>query len=283
MRVKSIGLVCPFEGKVSPRLLEGLAEWSGVQFRELLRPDPANVDGLIVVTRDPGAAVASFLNSPVPTLLVAEPGTVSDREDVRFAGIDKVDQSLRGVTLPEPGGDLPAAMSDTLGGEVLAFKGSRAAWIHWSCSGGGLDLALCPPPAIPARGYLHDHFGTTRFLSLLPWLDFVRRVRGSDGWEPETRQACIVFDDPSLYRPRYGYVDFEALAQHASAHHHHVSIATVPLDLLGASRRTAAIFREHRSVLSLLVHGNNHLSREMARPGSPQTRLQMAGQIIRRA
>src|SRR5208283_5127567 len=105
-----------------------------------------------------------------------------------------------------------------------------------------------------------------RFLEMLPLLQWLREIcAGASPVGPPLR-ACFIFDDPNLHWPRYGFVDYRQLAAQAEKENYHVSFATIPVDAWFTHSGTAGIFREHRSRLSLLIHGNNHTKRELARP-----------------
>ena len=77
--------------------------------------------------------------------------------------------------------------------------------------------------------------------------------------------ASFVIDDPNLHAARYGFVHFRHLADHAAANNYHVAFATIPLDMWWASQKAVVAFRESRELLSLLVHGNDHVFRELDR------------------
>jgi hypothetical protein len=82
-----------------------------------------------------------------------------------------------------------------------------------------------------------------------------------------------MFDDPNLHGERYGYLHFPSLAAAARRDRFHVAVATVPLDQYRVSPRAARTFRDSADVLSLLVHGIDHLPRELAAecPGAGAT------------
>ena len=59
-------------------------------------------------------------------------------------------------------------------------------------------------------------------------------------------------------------------------------MATIPLDAWSASPEATAFFRGEHASLSLVVHGNDHLGRELARSLSDDDALALAAQALRR-
>jgi hypothetical protein len=74
-----------------------------------------------------------------------------------------------------------------------------------------------------------------------------------------------VIDDPNVRFSSYGYVRFPELARDAREHGYHVAIATIPLDLVLPGGGAVNVFRDFRSELSLVMHGNDHVHRELER------------------
>jgi len=137
-------------------------------------------------------------------------------------------------------------------------------------------------PGLPADGSLQDVLSGRLFLEMLPLLHWLREICGSASPINAPLRACFIFDDPNLHWPRYGFVDYRQLAARAEKQNYHVSFATIPLDTWFTHSGTAAIFREHQSRLSLLIHGNNHAKRELARPYSEPERVFLLQQAIQR-
>jgi hypothetical protein len=85
-----------------------------------------------------------------------------------------------------------------------------------------------------------------------------------------------------LHWRRYGYIDFKQIAAHAAKENYHVSFATIPLDSWFTHKQTAALFRTNSRYLSLVIHGNNHIRKELARNYTKLERLCLLNQAIRR-
>ena len=111
---------------------------------------------------------------------------------------------------------------------------------------------------------LRDHLCPGSFMGLLPLLHFLGQLLGDQGWKLPAPRAAFVIDDPNLHWPSYGFLKYPQLAEHASRHGYHLAFATVPLDGWRVDARAVATMREHPAALSLLIHGNDHVARELA-------------------
>jgi hypothetical protein len=137
-------------------------------------------------------------------------------------------------------------------------------------------------PPFPVEGTLQEVLNGHRFLEILPLLQFLREIGADPSPAYPPLRACFIFDDPNLHWPHYGYADYRQLAVRAEKENYHVAFATIPLDTWFTHNGTAGIFRDHRRRLSLLIHGNNHAKRELARPYSDAERLFLLKQAVRR-
>jgi hypothetical protein len=109
----------------------------------------------------------------------------------------------------------------------------------------------------------------------IPLVHFLRDITDYSEWKRPPLRATFVIDDPNLHWPTYGFISFAALARHAREHGYHVAFATIPLDAWFTHKRTARLFRQARSELSLAVHGNDHLHRDLERLGSGEHAIQV--------
>lgn len=254
-----IGVLPACERSRRTRLFDALAAATGIEFT-------AGAEG--------ADAVVSF-DAPVPQGLpvvrfeqtaASRPGRVA-LEQLPF---------LAGRSLDEE--EAPATALGPLRGDVvLATAGGRPVLTRH----GPAFRAIAAPLELTGQESLRDRFVEGRFLGLLPVLELIR-TSGLARWSPPAPLACFVLDDPNLHRPRYGHVDFAALAAHAGRHGYHVAVATVPADQWWVSRRAAEIFRSSSS-LSLALHGNGHVEQELGRALPPDAREALVAQALRRA
>lgn len=214
--------------------------------------------------RDPGAldgvraAVVLGGGEPpagLPTLRFA-PGDGTVPGALELAPSDRLARPLRGAMIAEHS---PSAVLGHAGGEVLATRDGRPVWT----ASGEAETAAAAPHELAAGEVLRDALTGGRAVALLPLVHFLRRVADA-GWAPPPLRAAFLFDDPNLHWPTYGYVSYGRLVEHADEHGYHAAMAMVPADAWFAHPRAIRLFRARRDRLSLLVHGNDHVRRELA-------------------
>jgi hypothetical protein len=155
----------------------------------------------------------------------------------------------------------------------------------WSISqiNGVKHFRSCLPlPHISTDESLSGVFNGSRFLELLPLIQFLREVGGTMVYNCPPLRATYIIDDPNLHWKKYGFVDYREIALHARRENYHVSFATIPLDMWFTHAATADLFRRNLTRLSLLVHGNNHAKEEMAGNYSLAKRKSLLQQAIQR-
>lgn len=167
-------------------------------------------------------------------------------------------------------------------GEIVASTDHGPVWTTSIENGVRHDTYCAPLPWIKIGDCVFDHLNGGKFLNLLPMLEWMRWISHWSAWQHPPLRACFMFDDPNLHAPRYGFVDFQQLASAGRRHHYHTSFAMVPLDGYYVNPTAARIFRENPGEISLLIHGNNHTRRELARPQSPPEKLALMQQALHR-
>jgi acetyltransferase-like isoleucine patch superfamily enzyme len=204
----------------------------------------------------------------LPRLVLAAAARDAGRAiDVRLARDSQLDGRLRGRTLAEradrPAGPLQLGPGET----ALAVSGRDVLWASTvDRAGTTFARAAMAPPELGPGEALRDRLRADRFLALLPVVAFLRRLTGYSRAAAPPLRAAFVLDDPNLHWVTYGHVRYRELARSAGAHGYHVAMATVPLDGWLVDPRAARLFRGEDASLSLAVHGNDHLKRELARP-----------------
>jgi len=263
------------------RLLEAITNLLPLQFVMLDELDRAHCDAALLfgVSRQKAMEVSlsglrclAFIGGQlVPT--------VSSRADIHLSSTPYLVQCFRGRTLSDNGIHQIRRLKKEIGDEVVARKDDDILWIHRGEGASAVDLVAMEPPDLADKDYLFRHFQRDNWVRLLPILHFLREV---SGWEPPPIRACLMFDDPNLHWKSYGYVNYGRLVQHASEHNYHVSFATVPMDAWYVHSATTRLFRENKSRLSLLIHGNNHTYRELTQARTDASRQALAIQALRR-
>lgn len=274
------------------RLLEALESAFPVRFEHLDTADPRGLDGVLAL----GSGAAS-MSVACPMLVLPSRGQAQDRDArrqapssdlaadeadrVRLARATELPVALRGRAIPEgaSAGSLPPAPS---GAVVLAEAHDRPVW--WCVRGttASTSASAYPLPELDAGEALRGHLRVGRFMGLLPLVRFLDEVLGEERWRPPRPRAAFVIDDPNLHWPSYGFIRFRELAEHAARHGYHVALATVPIDGWMADRRAAALLVDNASQLSLVMHGNDHVARELERLDTDERARAAIAQALRR-
>jgi hypothetical protein len=204
----------------------------------------------------------------VPCLVLEGPGADHERGasfTVELSRCPELHRALHGQRLVEHDRRPPPAVAIPAGGRTLALAAGRPIWTLCDARDGDCQTASALPAELGEHEFLRDHLTAGRCWSLLPLVHFVRRIALGRPQPAQPHRACFVIDDPNVRRSSYGHVRFPELARDARECGYHVAVATIPLDLLLPGRGAAEVFREYRSELSLVVHGNDHVRRELER------------------
>ena len=284
----TIGVSAPSFGADWKATFDALGAGLGVSFEERTFGDDRNLAGWIVLaaTRQTvdEAGRASRPCYVVPNEAELVPCGASP--NITFANRSELDALLRSREIAADDAigakALPAWVTDVV---PLAFKDGSPIWAIRDVGACRHHFVALIPPALEDGEPLFPHFSGQRLACLLPLVLFVRSLTEDPSWERPPLQAAFMFDDPNLHWTSYGFVDYGEMVRHAVAGNYHVSIATIPLDTWFVHPPTGAIFKQNAERISLLLHGNDHLHRELARaqPAASMQRLlrQAVGRIAR--
>lgn len=251
------------------RTLQALERAYPVRFEPIATTPTSGFDGLLALGAADGARATKL-----PRLLLPD-ARGSDRahetkaqtarpSEVLMADDLGLERPLRGRAIREETLALEPP-SDPDRGAVLASTLGRPVWWRLAGPAGETDMSAYPLAELGQGESLREHLRGGRFMGLLPLVSFLKRLLAHNGWRPPPLRASFVIDDPNLHWRSYGFLDYRELVAHATRHGYHVGFATVPLDGWFVEPRAAELLARNRSTLSLLVHGNNHLSRELGR------------------
>jgi len=244
------------------RLLDALSRAFDVEFVAASPTSRSDCDGLIHFGAAPRGA------DSVPTLRVIDAAGEAqpDEESITFDNGLEVPNALRGRTLRETA--LPAARLEVEDPTPTVLATVRGKPI-WACDRAArLHVTSIAPVELGPDTTLRSRLRSGSFMALLPLVEFLRDVVEDSAWDDPPQHACFVFDDPNLHASRYGYIRYDALRRHAAQANYHVAMAMVPLDAWYAAPSAVRIFRTHPHLLSLTVHGINHVARELDRGDS---------------
>lgn len=247
--------------------------------------DDAGIDAWIVESDD-AETLRRATHSDKPCYVV-----ISERQLVRcgessvveFSQTSAIPTLLRGRRITADEIREVMALPQTQGQmKAVASKQGYPLWAIQESGGRRHFVVSLPLPGLSPGQLLSQYFNETSFLRLLPLIVFVRALTEDPGWEPPPLQACFMVDDPNLHWRTYGFVDFRRIAEHSSVHGYHMSFATIPQDAWFVHGPTASLFRKSKEHLSLLIHGNDHISQEFGRPYSDAVVAGKLRQALRR-
>lgn len=264
---KRIGVLAAQGTPNLKRLFASLEEAFPVRFEQADVLDPERFDGaLLIGSGAPPIDSETSIDAPVeiPTLILpAQAGGRDEDVLVELAVAEGLARPLRGASIPESSGPGEPPFVVPQSSRILASVGASAVWWESDVDGRTLFLSAFPLAGLAEGEALREHLRVGRFMGLLPLVHFISSLLGTRGWEPAPLRASFVIDDPNLHWPSYGFLKYRELVDHASRHGYHVGFATVPLDGWLVNQRAASLVRENPAALSLLMHGNDHTSREL--------------------
>lgn len=194
---------------------------------------------------------------------------------VKFETLNAVPLPFRGRTLTSTVVAAPGSLNPSAEDEILAYVDSNPVWLRARTKTGVTYRTGFALPCITESQNFSDMFSGDRLFEALPLLHWLREL-GVWGAELGSElRAAFVFDDPNLHWVTYGNVDYREVVRSAKCHHYHVSFATIPLDMWYSHRKTVELFRSNPAELSLCVHGNDHLKKELARDYSSVERRKL--------
>jgi hypothetical protein len=260
------------------QLFEWLAEIYQVQFQERR---PGGLEGL-----DAAVFFGVEDQSPgLPNLQIAgqtSRNTSGSRATVQFGRTAAVPKVFRGRAVEQ--NDLaphaPLIVRD--GDQIIATLREQPIWVVRENGRCRTDVSAMALPLTDEISAFFKCFAARNFLPLLPLVDFLRGLTGESGWNSPGLRAEFMFDDPNLHAASYGWINFPELAQHASLHNYHASMATVPLDTWFECHQAVGVFAGNPARLSLLIHGNDHLKEELASFSSDEQRMASLAQALKR-
>jgi hypothetical protein len=264
-----------------PRLFAALEAALPARFEGRTLDSLGGLDALLVLD-EVDLASAAAPGVPCLAMRVPEPRDPGKAFDNIHAAEMELDSRLYGAVLPDEW--LGAALQQAKvglgdgGAMVLAASGGVPTWTR----SGESEAALLIPAELGPREALRERLCDRRSAALLPLLHFLRARTEAIRWQPPTARASLLFDDPNLHWPSYGFVKLAELGAHAREHDYHVALATVPLDAWFAHPAALRALRKSDGAVSLLVHGNDHDGGELGRVASEVEAISLAAQAQRR-
>ncbi len=282
----TVGVVPAIELRRRPALFGALSAAFPVRFEA--RDRLGELDGLdgqlVFGDRHPSEPMAAAqVADGCPRLVVAAPGGRASTRGAQIEFGDDADiaKPLRGRTLTELALSTAASARPSGRDRVLAVSGATPLW--WACAGAAWSqFSACTLDELRDGETLRERLSVGRFMALVPLIHFLRQATAGLAWEQQPLRASFVIDDPNLHWPSYGYLDYAEMVAHAGEHGYHVGLAMVPLDGWLCNRRAASLVERNPAAVSLLMHGNDHLARELGALRDDRRAEAVLAQALRR-
>jgi hypothetical protein len=266
------------------RLLASLAELYPIDFVPESESGFERMDGALFFSEEGTQAeqafergVSSFLfDGASPRVALSANATVS------FSSHPRLHAAFRNAQIPLGSASTAAKLNPADPEITLASYDSLNLWLFRSSGKAELHRTAIEPSHLRDDQLLWAYLRPDNWVALFPLMHFLRRVTAKADWSPAPTQACFMFDDPNLHSVRYGHLDFLQVARECLAHKYHVAVATIPLDAWYAAPNVVELFHKYTGLLSLLIHGNDHVANELARERSPDEALRVLAQALKR-
>jgi hypothetical protein len=267
------------------RLLAAIERVFPVRFERFDAENLEQIDGAVILgAAPPKPTVASVRRLVLPYGRTHTTGTEqsdSGEQPVKLSDSALLRRPLRGQAIGESATPAESPLTPP-GATPFARVAGRPVWWRLDDDSAPLEVSTFELSELHDGETLREHLQAGRFMGLLPLVHFVEQVLGKHGWTPPPLRAAFVVDDPNIHWTSYGFLDYHELIRHATHHGYHMSFATVPLDGWLVNRRAASLLAANTNVLSLILHGNDHVARELGRLDSDSEAQAAIAQGLRR-
>lgn len=96
---------------------------------------------------------------------------------------------------------------------------------------------------------------------LLPAIVYLKACFGSRCWHNPNVRARLIIDDPLLH-DQYGFLRYDALVNSMHRVPYGTSLAFIPWNYSRSQKQVADLFQAHKDLLSLCIHGCDHINHE---------------------
>jgi hypothetical protein len=283
--MKTIGISAPLKSPALRRMLDALGEVLDLRFEERMFGDDTGIDAWIFhePERENLRRIAMCEHPCYTVIRFDQVVPCGESSTIEFSRHNVLPTVLIGKRIRSDEAVNVMALPRWLEiVTVLACKEGSPVWAMQEVDGQQHHYVTSQIPELSDGESLFQYFHRGQFLHLLPLILFLRTLAEDQRWEQPPLRACFMFDDPNLHWRTYGFLDFAKIADHAQMHNYHTSFATIPLDTWFIHKPTAALFKRYPDRLSLLIHGNDHVADELARPYSDEELSVILREALRR-
>ncbi len=283
--MRIIGLLAPLRPLGIRKTLNALSELLNVRFEDRSIGEDHGIDAWLLPDIDL-ETLERFENCSCPCFATVRSDHHVRREltlPIEFSCHQFLPSILAGRTFTPDEADasnsLPRTSKDV---KVLASQAGAPLWVARETQGTFHHYVSQAIPELHEGEALFQYFHGRRFMQLLPLFLFLKALAEESNWEMPIMKACFMLDDPNLHWRTYGYVHYEELAKHAKTNGYHVSYAMIPMDTWYIHKPTALLFEKYKDQMSLLIHGNDHVTQELSKPYSDRKLSNNLRQAIKR-
>jgi hypothetical protein len=218
-------------------------------------------------------------------LIIARPECAPvplEKRSVKFTRAASLDDCFRGQAMVDEVIESFAPLRQRGGDEVVCTVDAQPYWISRRIGDADAAIVASGPPEVAEKHTVYQLFNRRGWLQMLPFFNFLKQLTRDENWEAPPIRACLMFDDPNLHWPTYGFIDLRKIVKHAREKNYHVSFAMIPMDSWFVNASVAALFRDNKDFISLCIHGNDHVYLELGAQMDAEYFTKMLAQGLRR-
>jgi hypothetical protein len=205
-----------------------------------------------------------------------------DKRAVKFTSAASLDDCFRSQTMVDECIEPFSPLQQRDGDELICTMDGQPYWLTRRAGDAKVSVVASGPPEVGEKQTVYQLFNRRGWLQMLPFFHFLKQLTRDENWEAPPIRACLMFDDPNLHWPTYGFINLPEIARHARELNYHVSFAMVPMDGWFVNSRVSALFKENKDFISLCMHGNDHTYLELGAPLNAEDFTKKLAQGLRR-
>jgi hypothetical protein len=283
--MKTIGISTSLISQGHRRMFDALGKLFGICFEARNFGSESGVDAWVFPEINP-ETILPIRNSQIPSYaVISEKYLISCDESkvIKFNQHPSIPDILQNIEISSDEAITLKGLPETMSGmSTIAAKAGSTIWAVQDISRHFQHYVTLSIPELEKDEPIFHYFNGNQFIALLPLLTFLQQLTDDSRWIPPPLQACFMFDDPNLHWPTYGFINFLEMARHADQHNYHSSFATIPFDAWYVHKQTANLFHKYRNRISLLMHGNDHITDELGRKTNIEERSRTLRQALSR-
>jgi hypothetical protein len=201
--------------------------------------------------------------------------------NILFTDSEMIDSRIRGGVLAD---NLKVSSVETKPGDsVLATCDQDPIWITRKTATQKYMICKLRTEGLEKALSVSDLISQHLSFVLIPFIQFVKNIIHDAAYKLPQLRATFIIDDPNFRRFTYGFVDFRELIKIGRKEKFHVTIAAIPIDFRKARHDVVDLFMKNEDVLSITIHGNNHILKEFSKKYNGDEARRLLSQALRRA